>query len=273
MKARLTSVVIYSLCFVLSFAQLKAQDIIIMRNGDEVQAKVEEVGQTEIKYKKFSNLEGPSYSVSKAQVFMIRYENGQRDVFEAPRPPANVQQAPSAPGGQPPGRISFTSSDIARARTAATIGYVAIAPVLGAAVGAAAADDGTAIGAAATVIFGVTLPIVAASGSKLRDKSGVLGSPGLRLAGWIGYGLTMADAIIAVGIGASELEVPDGTVIAIGVLGSASLAMIASEVMATANQSEALLSGKKISIGPTVGYYASRQGKYIPTIGVNIKFK
>ena len=70
-----------------------------------------------------------------------------------------------------------------------------------------------------------------------------------------------------------ELEVPDGTVIAIGVLGSASLAMIASEVMATANQSEALLSGKKISIGPTVGYYASRQGKYIPTIGVNIKFK
>lgn len=243
-----------------------------MRTGDEIPARVEEVGQTEIKYKKFSNLTGPTYSVSKAEVFMIRYENGQRDVFEESKP-TNTQSTQSPVRTQETRSASFTSSDISRARTAATFGYIAIAPVLGAAVGAAAADDGTAIGAVATVFFGVTLPIVASSGSKLRDKSGVMGSPGLRLAGWIGYGLTMADAIIAVGIGASDLEVPDGTVIAIGVLGSASLAMIASDVMATANQSEALLSGKKYSISPTVGYFASHQNKCIPTVGVKIKFK
>lgn len=58
-----------------------AQDIIIKKNGDEIKAKVNEITKTEIKYKKFENIEGPTYQIDISEVFMIRYENGSKDVF------------------------------------------------------------------------------------------------------------------------------------------------------------------------------------------------
>ncbi|MBP5334420.1 MAG: hypothetical protein J6Y61_01375 [Bacteroidales bacterium] len=60
----------------------RAQDIITTRSGEDIQAKVEEVSPLMIKYKRFSNLDGPTYSISTAQVVMIRYENGEKDVFD-----------------------------------------------------------------------------------------------------------------------------------------------------------------------------------------------
>jgi hypothetical protein len=64
-----------------------AQDIITLRNGEEIKAKVQEVGVTEVKYKKFDNLAGPAYTLPKTEIFMIKYEDGERDVFkDAPAP-------------------------------------------------------------------------------------------------------------------------------------------------------------------------------------------
>ena len=60
----------------------RAQDIITTRSGEDIQAKVEEVSPLMIKYKRFSNLDGPTYSISTAQVVMIRYENGEKDIFD-----------------------------------------------------------------------------------------------------------------------------------------------------------------------------------------------
>jgi len=60
---------------------LHAQDFIIKKNGDEISAKVQEVGTTEIKYKKFDNQDGPNYSILKTEVFMIKYANGTKEVF------------------------------------------------------------------------------------------------------------------------------------------------------------------------------------------------
>jgi len=59
-----------------------AQDIIIKKNGEEIQAKVEEVGTTEVKYRKFGNEASPLYAVLKSELFMIKYENGSKDVFD-----------------------------------------------------------------------------------------------------------------------------------------------------------------------------------------------
>ena len=61
---------------------LIGQDIIIKKNADEIKAKVVEVGMDNIKYKNFDNLQGPSYVIPKFEVFMIRYENGNKDVFK-----------------------------------------------------------------------------------------------------------------------------------------------------------------------------------------------
>lgn len=64
--------------------QINAQDIIIKRNGDEIKAKITEVGTTEIKYKKFETLEtSPIYSIFKSDVFMIKYADGTKDIFNS----------------------------------------------------------------------------------------------------------------------------------------------------------------------------------------------
>ncbi|MDR1341738.1 MAG: hypothetical protein LBK18_00615 [Prevotellaceae bacterium] len=60
----------------------KAQDIITLKNGDEIKAKVQEIGISEVKYKKYDNLTGPVYTLLKAEIFMIKYENGKKDVFK-----------------------------------------------------------------------------------------------------------------------------------------------------------------------------------------------
>lgn len=59
----------------------QAQDLITTKNGEDIQAKVLEVSSTEIKYKKFSNLDGPTFVINKNEVLMVRYENGEKDIF------------------------------------------------------------------------------------------------------------------------------------------------------------------------------------------------
>ncbi len=61
----------------------KAQDLIILKDGNEINAKVIEVNLADIKYKKFDNPEGPSYSVQKSGVFMIKYKNGTKDIINS----------------------------------------------------------------------------------------------------------------------------------------------------------------------------------------------
>src|SRR6186713_1088642 len=58
-----------------------AQDIILKTNGDEIQSKVVEIDAEKVKYKKYENPDGPLYSIAVAEVFMIRYANGSKDVM------------------------------------------------------------------------------------------------------------------------------------------------------------------------------------------------
>jgi len=67
------------------------QDILIKSNGDEIRAKVLEVGIDIIKYKMYDNPDGPLYNISKKDVFMIKYENGSKETFKIETPP-EVQQ-------------------------------------------------------------------------------------------------------------------------------------------------------------------------------------
>ena len=45
-----------------------------------------EVTTSEIKYKKFDNLDGPTFSILKSEVLIIRYKNGTKDVFNIVTP-------------------------------------------------------------------------------------------------------------------------------------------------------------------------------------------
>lgn len=68
--------------FLLLFAlNIFSQDFVILKNGDEIKAKVLEINENSIDYKKFSNVNGPTYHMNKSEIFMIKYASGNKDVF------------------------------------------------------------------------------------------------------------------------------------------------------------------------------------------------
>lgn len=80
----------------LLYVAAQAQDVLIKRNGDELEVKVLEINLQEVKYKRFDNLEGPVISIAKADIFMIKYENGTKVIMNEARPA--VQQPVYARG-------------------------------------------------------------------------------------------------------------------------------------------------------------------------------
>ena len=59
-----------------------AQDKIFKRNGEIIEATVSAINQEHVVFKRFDNLNGPEYSIPKADVARIRYTNGTEDIFE-----------------------------------------------------------------------------------------------------------------------------------------------------------------------------------------------
>src|ERR1017187_1460947 len=59
-----------------------AQDTIVQINGNKMLAVVQEVGSTEIKYKKYENRQtSPVYTINRKAVKMIKYADGTKDEF------------------------------------------------------------------------------------------------------------------------------------------------------------------------------------------------
>ena len=58
-----------------------AQDVIVKKDGSTILSKVEKVGVAEIEYKKWSNQDGPLYTISRTEVLSINYQSGEVDMF------------------------------------------------------------------------------------------------------------------------------------------------------------------------------------------------
>lgn len=58
-----------------------AQDVIVKKDGSIIQSKVMEINGVEIKYKKWSNQEGPMYSIIRSEVNSINFQNGEVELF------------------------------------------------------------------------------------------------------------------------------------------------------------------------------------------------
>ncbi len=71
------------LLLLLAFVALhsSAQDVIVKKDGSTILSKVIEINTADIKYKKFSNQNGPTYTVNRSEVMFINYENGEKDDF------------------------------------------------------------------------------------------------------------------------------------------------------------------------------------------------
>lgn len=58
-----------------------AQDVIVKIDGSTIQSKVMEINGTEIRYKKWSNQDGPMYSINRSEVNSINYQNGEVELI------------------------------------------------------------------------------------------------------------------------------------------------------------------------------------------------
>lgn len=74
---------IFILCLLCCVASAFAKDVITKTDGTKLDAKVEEVTETVIKYRKASNPTGPVYTIPISSVATVLYENGDIDTFNS----------------------------------------------------------------------------------------------------------------------------------------------------------------------------------------------
>lgn len=75
---KLFSLIVVSVMATLAFAQ----DIIVTKDKEQIQAKILEVSAGEIKYKKHSYLDGPTFSIDVDNILTVAYENGDVEVYD-----------------------------------------------------------------------------------------------------------------------------------------------------------------------------------------------
>lgn len=75
---------ILSLLALFFFISAYSQDTIVKRNGNIVSAKIVEDLPTRIRFNRYSDLDGPVYSIKKEKIAKIKYENGETVIFEFP---------------------------------------------------------------------------------------------------------------------------------------------------------------------------------------------
>jgi len=71
------------LFLLVEICSVTAQDLIVMRDGNIIEARVMEISSTEIKYKRFEHLDGPTIVIPAANILSIRYENGTSEIITA----------------------------------------------------------------------------------------------------------------------------------------------------------------------------------------------
>lgn len=107
----------------------------------------------------------------------------------------------------------------------AVVGFTSGAIVLGLSIGAEATNGDpiapNVIGGSA-IVLGIALTPVSAAGAKsARRAANVRGCLGCRIAGWIAYGLSIADGLTLIGLGVGAgIIPPTGLITSVGVLGA-----------------------------------------------------
>lgn len=95
-------------------------DLVMLKNGEEINAKVTEIGGLEIKYKLCDNLEGPVYTIPKHEVFKIKYANGSSTLI------SEIESTNTRPIGN---RTSNTNNDPNRPLKIASIAGIIMAAI------------------------------------------------------------------------------------------------------------------------------------------------
>ena len=189
---------------------VSAQDVIITRDAKRIEAKIIEVSSSEIKYKEFSNQDGPTFVLNTAEINTIIYKNGSVKVFDEPRQNAPAYNNGAAQSNEYASVAKFSGSPITKSDETYYMGdqrlteeqYVQFvqknctqayeAFTKGKKLrktGFQLLSSGLPIFAVGTILYGVGIGV----GKENRDDSIILGCgiPGAVLMG-VGSGLTVA---------------------------------------------------------------------------------
>jgi hypothetical protein len=147
---------------------------------------------------------------------------------------------------------------------------------LGLAIGSEATKDeqipSLPLGVSATVLVAIAGPITAVGAASARDGGDVKGALGLRIVGWVAYGIMLAEASVLIGLGVNEIEPPDGVILSVGALGATSLFSFAGDAFFSAAEANAKRrSGPQqltLRVAPSLGWIRTHDGTLSPVPGV-----
>lgn len=112
------------MCGVLTAA---AQDLIIKTDQTQVEAKVTEITPETVRYKRFSNPDGPTYVLPVRDIRYIQYANGEKEFFETPMAIAATPLTPATPAGETPAASAapvVPAAPVAQSPQGAPVQYV-----------------------------------------------------------------------------------------------------------------------------------------------------
>lgn len=128
----------------------------------------------------------------------------------------------------------------------------------------------TIAGAIATIFYAVSNPIVAAGAGSARRGGQVSGLVGARIVGWILYGLTLATAVLMVGLGLAGDQVPVPLIVSLGAGSVLSTLFMTLDAFVSASQARTLkeeLGAGGVRHAPFVALVPSSAGRGLGVVG------
>ena len=115
-------------------------------------------------------------------------------------------------------------------------------------------------------------PITFVAGGSARREAGATGLKGLRIAGWVAYGVSLALAVALVYLGIFDLEPPTGFIIAAGGFGALSLTFFSIDAFSSHAEASLGTVSEGPAYRPTLVLARERDGSTIPGLGVAARF-
>lgn len=124
---------------------------------------------------------------------------------------------------------------------AAIAGYASAPIILGLGISSAATtgtDASLPLGISAFTVAVVALPIIAVGGASARLHTKARGVLGLRIPGYITYGLALANGAVLVGLGIAGATISPAPIITCSVLGAAGCTLMATDALISGSQAK-----------------------------------
>jgi len=172
-----------------------------------------------------------------------------------PPPPASAGQTPAPPAPAPatdtaPGAASGPRELPGWAMGGVVTGLASAVAILTLSLAStftadeSVANPSLALGIIGTVVLAASVPVVALSGSSVREPTGAKGSSGMRVTSWIFYGVGLASAItaLAVAVGVNNNDaMPAFFTVSFGLLGTTSAVLMSLDALFSRGEAEVLL--------------------------------